>query len=122
MARRFGVPAMSGDTELNRLESLRERLRQFVADRDWQQFHDPKNLAMAIASEAGELLSELRWVASEQADAHVRDRVSRERIEREVGDIGIALLLFCDRTGIDLLTAVEQKLELNADNYPIVQS
>jgi NTP pyrophosphatase (non-canonical NTP hydrolase) len=103
---------------VDRLSALQDRLRQFVAERDWQQFHDPKNLAMAIASEAGELLSELRWVTSEKADEIVREPERRERIEREVGDVAIALLLLCDRVGIDLLSAVDRKIALNAVSYP----
>jgi NTP pyrophosphatase (non-canonical NTP hydrolase) len=74
---------------------------------------------MALASEAGELLAELRWVASEQADAFVADEAARLRLEHEVGDVAIALLLFCDRTGIDLVSAAERKLEVNAENYPV---
>jgi dCTP diphosphatase len=105
-------------SNVDRLSALRDRLRQFVAERDWQQFHDPKNLAMAIASEAGELLSELRWVTSEKADEAVRDPGRRERIRNEVGDVAIALLLLCDRIRIDLLDALEAKLDLNALNYP----
>lgn len=103
----------------DRLSALRERLRHFVAEREWQKFHDPKNLAMAVASEAGELLAELRWVSNEQADSFTRDDAVRERVEQEVGDVLIALLLFCDRIGIDLISAAERKLELNAENYPI---
>jgi NTP pyrophosphatase (non-canonical NTP hydrolase) len=102
----------------DRLTALRERLRAFVEERDWQQFHDPKNLAMAIASEAGELLAELRWTRSENADSVMHDEKKRRRIEAEVADIAIALLYFCDRTGIDLLGAVERKIEDNARKYP----
>ena len=109
---------MSVVNDDSRLAALVERLRRFTADRDWAQFHDPKNLAMAIASEAGELLSELRWVASDQADAHTQDPIKRERIEREVADVAIALLLFCDRTGIDLLSAIDRKIDLNRERYP----
>ena len=107
---------------MDRLDTLRERLRLFVAEREWEQFHDPKNLAMAIASETGELVAEMRWVASEDADDFVRDERNRQRIENEIGDVAIALLLFCERAKIDVLSAVEQKLELNAANYPVERS
>ncbi|MEP6494786.1 MAG: nucleotide pyrophosphohydrolase [bacterium] len=110
---------MSADSSEDRLDALREKLRRFVAERDWQQFHDPKNLAMALASEAGELLAELRWVPSGESDAFVRDAAARERVEREVGDVAIALLLFCERAGIDPIEAAERKLGLNATNYPV---
>jgi len=75
------------------VEALLADLRQFVAERDWQQFHDPKNLTMLLASEVGELVAEYRWVAGDAADAHSRDAVSRARIADEIGDVGIALLL-----------------------------
>jgi dCTP diphosphatase len=101
-------------------DDLVERLRVFVAERDWSQFHDPKNLAMALASEAGELVAELRWVSNADADAYVRDSAHREQIEQEVADVAIALLLFCDRGGIDLRLAIRRKIDLNAANYPVL--
>jgi NTP pyrophosphatase (non-canonical NTP hydrolase) len=104
------------------LDRVRARLRRFVIDRDWSQFHDPKNLAMAIASEAGELLAELRWVSNVQADDALRDPAKREQIEHEIADIAIALVLFCERAGIDLIRAIERKIELNEHNYPIEHS
>ena len=70
------------------VESLIAELRQFVAERDWAQFHDPKNLAMLLASEVGELVAEYRWVASDAADAHARDGEARARIADEIGDVG----------------------------------
>ncbi|HXJ19436.1 MAG TPA: MazG-like family protein [Polyangia bacterium] len=97
-------------------------LRKFVSERDWQQFHDPKNLAMLIASEAGELLAEYRWVAGPQADAHSREPAARARIAAEIGDVGIALLLLCDRIGVDLAAAVADKLAVNAGRYPVESS
>ena len=101
-----------------RLQAVVERLRSFVAARKWWKFHDPKNLAMAIASEAGELLSELRWVDGHDADRHVSSTEHRPNIENEVADVAIALLLFCDRTGIDLLSAIDRKITINEFNYP----
>lgn len=105
-----------------RLAAFVAKLREFVQQRDWDQFHDPKNLAMAIASEAGELLAELRWISNSDADSVIRGADLRQRVENEVGDIAIALLLFCERTGIDLLAAAEHKLEINAANYPATVS
>jgi dCTP diphosphatase len=99
--------------------SLVEELRAFVAERDWAQFHDPKNLAMLLASEAGELLAEYRWIPNDRADACSREPEARGRIASEIGDVGIALLLLCDRTGIDLETAMRDKLALNRQRYPV---
>jgi len=100
------------------LDPLIARLREFVAERDWQQFHDPKNLAMLVASEAGELLAEYRWVANSAADAHSAEAEARARIAAEIGDVGIGLLLLCDRIGVDLGTAISDKLATNRLRYP----
>lgn len=102
--------------------SFVEELRQFVAERDWSQFHDPKNLAMLLASEAGELVAEYRWVRNEEADAFSQAAPSRQRVADEVGDVGIALLLLCDRIGLDLQTAMREKLARNRLRYPVEQS
>ena len=102
--------------------SLVEELRHFVAERDWSQFHDPKNLAMLLASEAGELVAEYRWVRNEKADELSHEPEARQRIANEIGDVGIALLLLCDRTGIDLQTAMRDKLARNCQRYPLAHS
>ena len=102
------------------IAALIGELRAFVAERDWSQFHDPKNLVMLLASEVGELVAEYRWVAGDAADAHTReDAAARGRIADEVGDVGIALLLLCDRTGIDLADAIAAKLAKNRGRYPV---
>jgi NTP pyrophosphatase (non-canonical NTP hydrolase) len=104
------------------LESLLTALRQFVAERDWAQFHDPKNLAMLVASEAGELVAEYRWVRGDEADAHSRAPEPRARVADEVADVGIALLLLCDRIGLDLTEAIADKVAKNAARYPADKS
>ncbi len=106
----------------DRLDQVLVRLRAFVAEREWAQFHDPKNLSMAVASEAGELLAEFRWVASEAADAWVREPENRRRVAQEAADVGISLLLLCDRIGVDLLDAMGAKIQVNERNYPIAES
>jgi hypothetical protein len=103
----------------DRLSEVRERLRLFTAERDWSEFHNPKNLAMALASEAGELVAALRWIRGDASDEFVCDPANRARVEHEVADVAIALLLFCDRARIDLLEAVERKIDINEANYPI---
>ncbi len=102
--------------------SLLDELRRFVAERDWSQFHDPKNLAMLLASEAGELLAEYRWVRNEEADEFSKTPEARQRIADEVGDVGIALALLCDRIGLDLEAAMRAKLERNRQRYPVERS
>lgn len=103
---------------MDRLEEVLVELRKFVAEREWQQFHDPKNLAMAIASEAGELLAEYRWVSNSEADSLTKSEACRRRVAAEAADIGIALLLFCERTRIDLSDAILEKMKTNQINYP----
>lgn len=103
---------------MDRLEVLIKDLREFVSVREWSQFHDPKNLSMAVASEAGELLAEYRWVSNAEADQLTNNPDRRDRIIAEAADVGIALLLFCDRIGIDLVDAVRAKMETNSINYP----
>src|SRR5947209_15507465 len=105
------------DLPMSPLDELRAELRAFVAARDWQQFHDPKNLAMLVASEAGELAAEYRWVRGEESDARSREPAARERIAAEVADVGIGLLLLCDRIGLDFVDAMKTKLAKNAERY-----
>lgn len=104
------------------LDELIADLRRFVAERDWQQFHDPKNLAMLVASEAGELVAEYRWVKGDVADAHSREPAARARIAAEIADVGIALVLLCDRIGLDLPSAMAEKVARNAERYPVAAS
>lgn len=106
------------DTHHDRLTQLVDELRAFANERAWGPFHDPKNLAMAVASEAGELLAELRWVRNEESDAHCRGE-ARERVADEVGDVLITTLLLCDRIGLDPIDVVRRKLAKNAAKYPV---
>lgn len=101
------------------LDEMLQEIRAFVAEREWEPFHDPKNLAMAVASEAGELLAELRWVKGEDADAHCRDPEQRRRVADEVADVAITLLMLVDRIELDLPTEVQRKLRKNAEKYPV---
>jgi dCTP diphosphatase len=103
----------------DRMDEIVERLRTFVAEREWAQFHDPKNLAMAVASEAGEMLAEYRWIASPDADAWSQEPDNKHRVAMEAADVGISLLLLCDRVGVDLLKAIAEKIERNGRNYPV---
>src|SRR5438477_10060032 len=95
--------------EAGGLAGVAAELRRFVAARDWQQFHDPKNLAMLVASEAGELVAEYRWVPGDVADVHSREPEARARIADEIADVAIAVLLLSDRIGLDLARAIKDK-------------
>jgi dCTP diphosphatase len=103
-------------TEIDRLKALQAQLRQFVAERDWDQFHTPKNLAMALVAEAGELVEHFQWLTPEQS-AQLPDD-TRAEVELEVADVFLFLLRLCDKLGIDPIAAGARKLELNAAKYP----
>ena len=117
----MSIPASASPSSRD-LEGLVRDLRAFVAARDWRRFHDPKNLAMLVASEAGELAAEYRWVRGDDADARSREPAARERIAAEVADVGIGLLLLCDRIGLDLVDAMRTKLAKNAERYPVAEA
>ena len=109
---------MSNRTD--RLEALRARLAQFAADRDWDQFHNPKNLAMALAGETGELVEHFQWLTFDEA-ANLPPG-TRDEVALEAADVLLFLLRLCDKLGIDLADAAERKLELNAQRYPIAKA
>ena len=98
------------------LAALRTRLRRFAAERDWDQFHSPKNLAMALSAEAAELVEVFQWLSQEQsADLSDADRAS---VKEEVGDVLIYLIRICDKLEIDLERAALDKIDLNERKYP----
>ena len=101
-------------TELN---ALITSLRRFTHERDWEQFHSPKNLASALAVEAGELLEHFQWQTEAQSRAMAPDKV--EAVSREIADVFLYLLQLSDALGVDLLRAAEQKIALNAQKYPV---
>ncbi|HSG64509.1 MAG TPA: nucleotide pyrophosphohydrolase [Gammaproteobacteria bacterium] len=99
------------------IDALQEALAEFAAERDWGRFHSPKNLAMALAAEAGELLELFQWLTeseSEQLDAE-----RRTAVEHELADVLIYLLRLADRLDVDLDGAVARKIEINAAKYPV---
>jgi NTP pyrophosphatase (non-canonical NTP hydrolase) len=101
----------------DRLEALRERLRAFVAERDWDQFHNPKNLAMALVAEAGELVEHFQWLTPEQSERLAPE--VRAEVALEIADVLLFLLRLCDRLDIDPVQAAQRKLALNAQKYPV---
>ena len=95
---------------------LRDRLRAFAAERDWDQFHNPKNLAMALAGETGELVEHFQWLTFEKA-AELAPEV-KDEVALEAADVLLYLVRLCDKCGIDLAASAERKLEINAERYP----
>ena len=98
------------------LQDLRGRINAFVAERDWAQFHTPKNLAMAMIVEAAELVEQFQW-DTPQESAQL-DEVKREAVSHELADTFVYLLRIAEVLEIDLIAAANQKIDLNALKYP----
>jgi dCTP diphosphatase len=99
--------------------SLQRKLRQFAEERDWQQFHSPKNLSMALAAEAGELLEVFQWLTEEQSRHLAETQQDLQRAREELADVVIYALRLADILGVDLEAAVIAKLARNAERYPV---
>jgi dCTP diphosphatase len=107
---------LTGRAPIADLDALRARLRQFVAARDWAQFHSPKNLAMALVVEAGELMEPFQWLDGEESAALPADRLAAVRLE--MADVLLYLVRLADVLGVDLLAAAADKIEVNEARYP----
>jgi len=99
------------------IDELTADIRAFRDARDWRQFHNPKELAVAITAEAGELLQHFVWQDHEQSDRRMIER--RAEIEDEIADVAILLFELADNSGIDLAAAVRAKLARNEARYPV---
>ena len=105
---------------MNELEDLRDKLREFADARDWNQFHSPKNLAMALSVEASELLEVFQWLTEEQSREAAPE--VRERAADEIADVLIYLVQMSHRLGIDPIAAAHAKIGKNALKYPVEKS
>ena len=91
----------------------------FVAERDWERFHDPKNLSMSMAIEAGELMEHFQWLRSDELKSVLEDERKMAQIREELADIIAYVLSFASTMGIDLSSALEDKMQKNAMKYPV---
>ena len=98
------------------LPALRDRLRRFAAERDWDQFHSPKNLAMALIAEAAELVEHFQWLTEAQSRALPPDK--RAQVADELADVLVYAVRLADKLGIDLLAATAKKMDRNEAKYP----
>ena len=101
------------------VSELKAKLARFVRERDWEQYHSPKNLAMSAAIEAAELMEHFQWLTIEESEKALMDRKVRSEVEDELADIALYILEFCNMCGLDLSTAVLRKLKKNAAKYPV---
>lgn len=102
------------------LNDLREALRRFAAARDWDQFHSPKNLSMALSVEAAELLERFQWI-SEDASKHPTP-ADLAKVREELADVFIYLIRIADKLDIDLIEAARDKIRENEKKYPVDKS
>ena len=103
-------------TTINELKSIVE---SFVDERDWKQFHSPKNLAMSLSVEAAELMELFQWLSLDQAREVMKAGETRQNAIAEIADILIYTLAFCNRNNIDITDAVKKKMEKNIQKYPV---
>ncbi|HXN35654.1 MAG TPA: nucleotide pyrophosphohydrolase [Opitutaceae bacterium] len=114
------MPALSDSATT--VSELKNRVLAFARERDWEQFHAPKNLSMALAAEAGELMEHFLWATPEESRAVARDPAGRGRIGEELADIVIYALEFANATGLDVAACIESKIEANARKYPVAKA
>ena len=99
------------------MEEVMERIRTFRDERDWMQFHDPKNLAVSIVIESAELLEHFQWKDKAQVEKHIAE--NRDSVADEIADVAMYLFELADNLGVDLKRAMLAKLEKNAAKYPV---
>lgn len=102
---------------MNEIQSLAAEIRKFADARDWEQFHTPKNLSMAVAGEAGELVAEFQWLTAQQS---MRSNMTPDKlkdVELEIADVAIYLIRLADVLGIDVSEAVRNKLAINESRF-----
>ena len=107
-------------TMTNELEDIKQRLRIFAKERDWDQFHSPKNFSMALIVECAELVEHFQWLTDEQSKRLPADTL--DEVTLEMADIMIYLIRLADKLGVDLIKSVNRKIELNALKYPVEKS
>lgn len=98
---------------------LKARVLAFVRERDWEQFHSPKNLSMALAAESGELMEHFLWATPDQSRAIANEPAKRAKIADELADVVIYAIEFANMTGLDISAAIEAKMAANAKKYPV---
>jgi NTP pyrophosphatase (non-canonical NTP hydrolase) len=98
---------------------LREKMARFVNERDWEQFHSPKDLTMALAVEAAELMEPFLWMDAVASREIVRDPARLEEVADEIADVACLVLALCNRLGVDLSSNIDRKMAKNALKYPV---
>ncbi len=100
------------------MEEIKKLFLEFVEERDWQQFHNPKNLSMCLACEAAELMELFQWLTPEEASSIMQDPSQAQAVREEIGDVMNNLIYLSSVLGIDPLAAAKEKIEINRKKYP----
>jgi dCTP diphosphatase len=104
-------------SEVSEIQQLIDEIRDFADARDWGRFHSPKNLSMAVAGEAGELVAEFQWFTNEESFASALTNEKLEAIELEIADVAIYLLRLADVLELDLADAIRKKMQINGERF-----
>jgi dCTP diphosphatase len=99
--------------------ALREAMADFVSQREWQQFHSPKNLAMALSVEAAELMEHFLWIDNDASRAEMRDSAKREQVADEIADVACLIFALCNALDLDLSETIRRKMAKNELKYPV---
>ena len=102
---------------MGEIEKIKLRLRQFAEERDWDQFHSPKNLSMALSAEVAEIVEHFQWLTEEQSKSLPKEKL--EEVETELADTLIYLIRLADKLDVDLLQAALSKIDVNEQKYPV---
>src|SRR3989339_558798 len=102
---------------MHKVEEIIKEIKRFRDDRDWMQFHDPKNMAISIVLEASELLEHFQWKSKSEVEEYVK--ANKGQIQDEIADIAMYLFELADNMGIDLIKAMDKKLKKNSTKYPV---
>lgn len=108
-----------GDEQALGIDELARAIRKFAADRDWDQFHSPRNLVLALVGEVGELAAEFQWVSDDAIDTFLTSPEKRSAVELEMADVLSYLLRLADILQVDLAGALRKKIALNENRYPV---
>lgn len=104
------------------LNNIKEKIKQFHLERDWDKFNNPKDLVIALVSEVGELAECYRWLSEEEITRVHSNQDKKKKIEEEIADIMIYLITLSDKTNINIFKVIEEKLEKNKKKYPVEKS
>jgi NTP pyrophosphatase (non-canonical NTP hydrolase) len=104
------------------IEDLQKKIREFVEERDWEKYHTPKNLVMALSGEVGELTEIFQWLSPEESSQIMSDEKKAIQIRHELADIFVYLLRLSEKLNVSFPEAVKEKLEINQIKYPVALS